>query len=391
MFNHYVSVMSRGGGGVVWVAVGLVGLRLAVLAALAWDHGGLIDAMCQFDCFWYERIGVAGYSSDTQWANLGSAPNWAFFPVYPLLLGGLTWLIGLVGLTGLPGRVSGMVLSNLFLIGLLVVGWRYLRERGVLAPAWLWCGFVLVLPHSFFFSAVYTEALFALLSLGCLLALRLDRPLLAAACAALASATRPNGILLLPIIIADRLRDIALHWHDGDRPRLLGTAALAVAIAPLGLSLYIAAQYYLTGDGLLFNHVQLHWRREWLGPLEWFWIGLQSWDFHRFPVQPTHSYEAVWGLCGLAVAAWCAWRRSWAEAWFLAACILLPASSGLDSLPRYVATNPVFLIAIFTLLMRLPPLTGVSERLTGFAVLPALAAAHVPLVLAWYRAWGGVF
>ena len=208
---------------------------------------------------------------------------------------------------------------------------------------------------------------------------------MAAICAALASATRPNGILLLPIIIADRLGDLRRRWHGENRLRLLGQAALPIAIAPLGLAFYIAAQYWLTGDGLLFNHVQIHWRREWLGPLEWFWIGLQSWDFHRFPREPTHSYEAVWGLTGLAIAAWCLWRRRWAEAWFLAACILLPASSGLDSLPRYVATNPVFLIAIFTLLMRLP------ERLTGLAVLPALAAAHVPLVLAWYRAWGGVF
>lgn len=360
-------------------AAALVLLRLAIFAALAWEHGGLVTAMCQFDCFWYVRIGTQGYLSDTQWANLGSAPNWAFFPLYPLLLGVLT------AITGVSGQVAGMVLSNLFLLGLLLVGARYLRERAVATSPFLWFGFVLALPHTLFFSAVYTEALFALLSLGCLLALRLNRPLLAGVCAALASATRPQGILLAPIVAVHGLRALYIHRAEGDWPRRLGEATLPIALAPLGLCLYVAAQYWVTGDGLMFNHVQIHWRREWLGPIEWFRIGLLSWDWHRLPRQPTHSYETAWALAGLAVAAWCAWRRRWAEAYFLAASVLLPAASGLDSLPRYVATNPVFLVATFTLLAGLP------ARVLGLAVLPALALAHVPLLLAWYRAWGAVF
>jgi len=364
---------------VIWWALALVALRLAVFAGLAWNHGGLVQAMCQFDCFWYERIGTQGYLSETHWANLGSAPNWAFFPLYPMMLGALSRAVGL------PGPVSGMVLSNLFLVGLLLAGLRYLRESGVVAAPLLWFGFVLVLPHTLFLSAVYTEALFGLLSLGCLLALRLDRPLLAGFCVALATATRPTGVLLVPIIAANGLRDLWLRRAEAGWIGRLGAAALPVAIAPLGLSLYIAAQYWITGDGLLFSHVQIHWRREWLGPPEWFRVGLMSWDWHRLPREPTHSYEAVWALAGLAVAAWCGWRRRWAEAYFLAACILVPAASGLDSLPRYVATNPVFLVACFTLLSRLP------ERVVGLAVLPLLAVAHVPLLLAWYQACGAVF
>jgi hypothetical protein len=360
-------------------AAALVVLRLAVFTALAWDHGGLVKAMCQFDCFWYVRIGTQGYLSDTHWANLGAAPNWAFFPLYPLLLGALA------AATGLSGQLAGMVLSNLFLIGLLVAGARYLRERGVTASVFLWFGFVLALPHTLFFSAVYTEALFALLSLGCLLALRLNLPVVAGVCAALASATRPQGILLAPIVAAYGLRQLYLHRAEPGLGRRLGDAALPVALAPLGLCLYVAVQYWVTGDGLMFNHVQIHWRREWLGPLEWFRIGLMSWDWHRLPREPTHSYETAWALAGLGVALWCAWCRRWAEAFFLAASILLPAASGLDSLPRYVATNPVFLVNVFALLARLP------GRVLGFAVLPALALAHMPLLLAWYRAWGAVF
>jgi hypothetical protein len=360
-------------------AAAFVALRLAVFTALAWGHGGLVTAMCQFDCFWYTRIGTEGYLSDTHWANLGAAPNWAFFPLFPLLLGALARV------TGMSGQVAGMVLSNLFLVGLLLVGARYLRERGVAASPFLWFGFVLALPHTLFFSAVYTEALFALLSLGCLLALRLNLGLVAGFCAALASATRPQGILLAPIVAAYGLRALYARRAEGDFLRRLGDAALPLALAPLGLCAYVAAQYWITGDGLLFNHVQIHWRREWLGPLEWFRIGLMSWDWHRLPKEPTHSYETAWALAGLGMALWCAWCRRWAEAFFLAASILLPAASGLDSLPRYVATNPVFLASTFSLLARLPP------RVLGFVVLPMLALAHVPLLLAWYRAWGAVF
>ena len=66
--------------------VGLVLLRLAVYAVLAVPHGGLAEAMCQFDCGWYERIALAGYGADAQWPPNGSLPHWAFFPLYPLAL-----------------------------------------------------------------------------------------------------------------------------------------------------------------------------------------------------------------------------------------------------------------------------------------------------------------
>ena len=361
-------------------ATAAVLVRLGLYALAARAHGGLATALCQFDCFWYARIGTQGYLSDAGWDNYGAVPNFAFFPLYPLLLGRLA------ALTGLSGVAAGMVISNLCLVGIAVLGLAYLRQAHVFLPAWIWILFLLAFPNSFFLSAVYTEALFGLLALGCLHCLATSRPHLAALCAGLAAATRPTGILLAPLVAADRLAHLRANWRTTpDRARLLADAALPLALAPLGLALYIAAQYLLTGDGLAFTHVQLLWRREWLGPVEWFRIGLASWDWHRFPREPTHAYEAAWGLAGLAMAAWCARSRRFAEAFFLAGCVLLPAASGLDSLPRYVATNPVFLLALARPLARLP------RPWPAAPLIIALAAAQYPLLRAWMSAWGGVF
>ena len=93
---------------------GAVLLRLAVYAALAAPYGGLAEAMCQFDCGWYERIALAGYGADAEWPPNGSLPHWAFFPLYPLLLRGAVARHRAAGAAGghsavqpVPGRVHG--------------------------------------------------------------------------------------------------------------------------------------------------------------------------------------------------------------------------------------------------------------------------------------------
>jgi uncharacterized membrane protein len=86
----------------------------------------------------------------------------------------------------------------------------------------------------------------------------------------------------------------------------------------------------------------------------------------------------------LATALWLALRRRWAEAWLLAGCVLLPAATGLDSLPRFVACNPAFLFALHDGLARL-------DRRVAWAVLAVLAAVSIVPLLAWMQNYSSVF
>ncbi len=352
---------------------GAVLLRLAVYAVLAVPYGGLAEAMCHFDCGWYERIAVTGYGADAGWPPYGSLPHWAFFPLYPLLVKGA------MAVTGLPARLAGILLSSLCLAGFMAAGAAYLRAtRGARAAPGRFVVLAAVLPLGLFFTALYTEALFALLATLALLGLARGRPAAGAVAAALASATRPTGILLAPVF--------ALHGLWTLRRRGV-VALLPAAIAPLGLFAFMAVQWFAVGDPLAFSHVQAFWGRVWQPAPVHLWAGLAAWDWAELDGlmgRASASFFATGGLLGLAAAAWLAAQRRWAEAWLLAAGTLLPASTGMDSLSRYVVCNPVFLFVVHDVLARLGPRTAA-------AVLAGLAGLGIMPVLAWMQGHGGVF
>lgn len=162
-------------------------LQRLVLPWLSWD--GWI----------YVNIAQHGYSA------LGQT---AFFPLYPLAMrvvalgmGGHTALAGL-----LVANASGFLAYGILL--LLVE-----REAGPVAARRTLL-FLLCFPTSFFLVAAYTESLFLLLSAGAFFALRRHAWLAAGALAALATLTRPVGILLLLPLGAEALRG----WWSEDRP-----------------------------------------------------------------------------------------------------------------------------------------------------------------------------
>ena len=365
------------------LAIAAVALRFGFYTWLALPYGGLTAAMCQFDCGWYERIAVAGYGASAEWADFGSYPHWAFFPFYPLVVSAVHNMLMI------PALAAGMALSNVALCGFLILGCRYLQLTRPAWQPWLWLSIALLFPYGFFLGAVYTEASFALLSVAALLALQRRQILLAAGFSALASATRPTVILLTPILVADRLAALWRGRYRPERVALLGEVLLPIAVAPLGLFLFMLYQYFSIGDAMAFSHVQVLWHRQWGNPFAHIWEGLRAWDFAELLANPSAAYAASFALLGLTAAVWLTVRRRGAEAWFLGGCILLPAASGLDSLPRFVAANPVFLFAVYDLVSWL---IGPRRKPGMLACLATvLGVLQTILVLAWFRADGGVF
>jgi len=357
------------------VAVFAVLVRLVVDRLLAIPFGGLTQAMCQYDCGWYIRLAMQGYDSDSLFASYGAIPNFAFFPLFPMVLRAC------VAVIGMSPYFVGILLTSLLFIGFILLSCRYLRLTRPAPDLLLWIVFAVLFPFGYTFTAVYSESLFALLTIAALLALRSNRILAAAGLTALLCATRPTGVLMLPLIIVDRGRFLWTGRHRTDRVALLGEALLPIAIAPLGLSIYMLMQYRLTGDALAFNHVQVLWDRVWVGPFAMLAQGFGAWDWGLLlhpKGLPSQSYDAAWALLGLAAASWMAWQRRFAEAWLCAASIVLPLSTGLHSLPRFVATNPFVLYATFDLVML------VRNRLAIAALFGTAGMLHGVLVVFWF-------
>lgn len=321
----------------VWpgvLALALLGLawRFAVSLLSGRDGGltGFIEAHCVWDCDWYSSIITGGYQREIGMPGQPERANWAFFPLYPLLAGGLVHGLGLAP------PLAGFVLSNLLTIVTALCARPLLgSERAY----WFFIATLMIGPFSVLFSSLYTESLFILLTLLSLLALQRARYLAASGWIALLSATRVTGVLMVfglaAQVIVDhrraggRWRDLPVRLRDTD-------LLLAIFLAPLGLFAYMAFLWLHMGDALAFSHIQRGWGREMEGPLSAIadvFVGGWAMDYYALL---QWSWVLV-ALAGLVLCVALAARGRLAEAIFCTLCILVSLSSGVGSMVRFVA------------------------------------------------------
>ena len=218
------------------------------------DLGRVIDVWARWDSDWYVQIAQHGYT----WPSARPA----FFPLYPLLVGGLGRLLAghyvLAGLiVSLAAGAAAFVLF--FRLAELKLG----RDGAMRATL-----FLAVLPTTLFFGAVYSESLFLLLSVASFLLAEQGRFRGAAVAAGLAALTRPVGLALLPALAITA-------WRSGRRRQSLG----ALAITPAIFALYPLTLWIWIGHPLAFLTAQSGiWRRHLspYGPLGGFVEGVQQ-------------------------------------------------------------------------------------------------------------------
>jgi hypothetical protein len=210
---------------------------------LRWKQ--FLEPFVVWDGGWYFTIASTGYHYTP-----GTQSTIAFFPVYPLLVRAVAWPFG-----SSPEAIiiAGIAVSWVSFAAALVLLHRLtVQLTGSLEGARRAVMYLAVFPFSFYFTRLYTESLFLLLTVGSVtLALR-SRWVLAGIVGALAGATRANGIVIaLPLIImacADRPAASVLA-------RRLSALAF-VSVGPLAYSVYI---FGLTGDPFAWLRVQEHW------------------------------------------------------------------------------------------------------------------------------------
>ena len=345
-----------------WTRPDLGGWADWIVAPLAiWDGG------------WYAEIAESGYG--------GRRERAAFWPLYPLLLRGASWV------SGARVEVAGVILSNLALLIALVALGRLVRAdySTNVADRSVWL--VAMLPNGFVFSAVYTESLFLALSVTALLAARSGRWGIAAALAALAAVTRNTGLLILIPLTAMAI------GHVGWRPGPLLRLAWPLALVPLAPAAFLWHLNDLWGDPLLPMRVGAHWDRHPAWPWRSLWTGTHTamraygrWLGGRAGWLPNPSETPrLIGLPAVAVAIALlprAWQRlGWGYMAYAAASLLVPLASpagynGFLSVPRYLV--PVFPLWVTAATLPISPgrwkllLAGLA---LGQAVLFALHAS----------------
>ncbi len=204
----------------------------------------IVEPLRNWDGLWYRLIALEGYAGGTQSAKA------AFWPLLPGVMRGGSIV------TGWTVDSIGYLVANLAFLGALLVLYRLiLLDYGddTLARRALWA--LALFPTALFFSAVYTESLFLLLSVGALYLWRRDMLWLAGLVSIGAALTRSAGVfLILPFLalLGDRYRQDWRAWWPGIVPALFPA---------LGPALFAALLHREQGNWNAFIDVQEQWNR----------------------------------------------------------------------------------------------------------------------------------
>ncbi len=236
------------------VAAWVVGTIPPPVAEAVWrvSPHELGNLLARWDTFFYYTIATDGYRWDP---SIFRHYNVVFFPLYPMLmrwggaaLGGHPLLAGLlISLSAFAGA-----LTLLYRLALLELGDDY---------AWRSVLLISTFPYALYFSAVYTESLFLLLSVGAFYAMRRGGLGWTAVCGVAAGLTRPNGFwLALPLaLLALRPSPQSAPDAPAGKTVSLPLALLVAGLPVIGVMLFSAYLQLRFGDGLAWVHGQAAW------------------------------------------------------------------------------------------------------------------------------------
>lgn len=303
----------------IWLSRQIVERGPYVTLSGQMQHGGTLrDLLTQFDGFWYRFIAEHGYGPPTP--DLAAA----FFPVYPLLVRGVAFVVRDL-------QVASLIVSNGCLLAAALLFVRLLRldyDELVCRRA---VTFLMFNPVSFFLSAAYTESTFLLLSVGALLAARQGKWLGAALCGGCLSATRAPGL----VIGAPLLAEYVLQWRGRGaelraffRPHLLW-----LVLIPAGLAIYLFYFYIERGDFFVPMHSQARgWEKRLAFPWQTF-----LWPT-SFPASLVPLYQTIVGAAIILTAAGFFLKmRATYLVYAVAALLFYLMWGSLEGLPRYLS------------------------------------------------------
>lgn len=205
-----------------------------------------------FDTGFYVNIAKSGYDSPVLATNY---KNWAFYPLFPLTIKYVSAVFRLHSYDSF--FYAGMFLSNLFLIGSLVVLYKLFQILHLNEHDWaMMCLLLLTFPSSYFYHMAYPESLFMLLSMLVFYYLAKQKYFPATVFAILLSITKVQGILIIPAVSVSYL-------ISSKKDLLFKRIVKSFGIGLLGVSGIFAFFYYLqfrTGNFLSAFTAQQGWK-----------------------------------------------------------------------------------------------------------------------------------
>jgi len=348
-----------------------------------------VNLQVRWDSAWYFGIANEGYR---YWSTRTTdQQNIVFFPALPMLMrvGGR-----LFGHTSPSFFLAGTLISLAAFLWALVFLYRLVREMlgdEEAARSTVW--FVATYPFALFYSAVYTESLFLLGAVAAFYRVRRREYVRAGAWGLLVGLTRPNGCFLSIPLAMVVVGPWLPRWLAGPRPATssfdessrqtpsLGPALAAAAMPGVGVLLYSAYIWILTGYPFTWATGHAAWGREYQGLATLVtdrWVWLTSAGVYRYTSELPNDLLNALGVLFVVVAAWPVWFRIGpAYAMFILINILPPlAAGGMLSAGRFSSVLfPAFIWLATTVPLR--------QRPGWSATFMAIQALNAALFYTW--------
>ncbi|MFC5502044.1 mannosyltransferase family protein [Lysinimonas soli] len=252
-----------------------------------YDGGpGFLGFLSSWDSRWYERIALHGYPSTLPVDEVGDVKQstWAFFPVFPVIVRGLTLL------TGLDFKLASIAVAVLFGAGATVALHRVLLIRFRRTQALWGALFFAFSPFSFLLQVGYAESTFLCFLFIAIWFMMHRRYLAMLPFALVASFTHPGALALAAAIGFQGLHRLWRRHPIANREWITGCVAIAVIVAAaLAWPVIVSTT---TGDPSGYFDTELSWWRQYLGRV----VFVPFTPFFLF-------YGALWGPIGYVVVA----------------------------------------------------------------------------------------
>jgi len=289
---------------------------------------GWLEIWNRWDVVNYQRLAQYGYSATAE-----MKPLLVFYPLYP-------WMVRLFAFVTHDYLVSAFIISTLASLITAIVFQRlvqldYSKE---LAQRAVW--FLFVFPTSYFLHIGYTESLFLMLALSCILLARRERWALAGIFAALSCLTRANGLVLVPALMGEAATQ---YWTT----RRWQWRWLWIGAAVLGFGGYLLLNKYAAGDALAFVSIRAEFFRISLAS-PWTGISETLGSMNRTPSQAEiiGMQEFLFIVLGFVctVVSWVKLRPVY-SIWMTCNWLLITGVSFVSSVPRYTLTMfPIYIL-----------------------------------------------
>jgi 4-amino-4-deoxy-L-arabinose transferase-like glycosyltransferase len=288
-----------------------------------------LDVLNRWDAQSFLRIAQYGYEAQGK-----DAYRIVFLPFYPALITLFRivfrdYVLSSVIVSAVATLVLGLSFRQL-------VKLDYSEKTAQLAVLYLF-----IFPTSYFLHLPYSESLFLALAISCFIAARKRLWLAVGILGALACLTRVNGLILIPALAFE-------VWEEHRETKKTNRSWLFLALIPMGFGIYMAINYFVTGDPVKF----LFYQRENFGRhFDLPWHGIKGTYDRISSPKPVDSQmygfqELSFVALGL-FATLIGWRylRNSYRVWMALNWLLFISTSFVLSVPRYTLIMfPMFIL-----------------------------------------------